>query len=234
MSAARRGIIYPCIIKPGWRNEAWQRQHGNDKVVVVNNPDELLDRLRSLYDRFEHLVVQEIVPGSERNIVCSFTYLTEESEPLGIFTSGKIRQFPPNFGNSSLVQQVSEPQVVALTVRICKQLGLVGYASIEFKKDERDGTYKVIEITPCRFNRQAGLADAAGLCLPYVWYCHVLRRPIDAVVKSGNEHGSAKSMSFGRSGTIGGRETIRSPGGSGAIRTWPSMNSSQGMTYCLS
>src|SRR5262249_29521849 len=102
MTTARREISYPCIVKPGWRDEAWQRQYGNDKVVVVNDPDELMRTLRSLHDRFAHLVVQEIVPGSERNIICSFTYLTEQSEPLGLFTSGKIRQFPPTFGNSSL------------------------------------------------------------------------------------------------------------------------------------
>jgi len=182
---ARRGISYPCIVKPGWRNEAWQRQYGNDKVIVVKNAVELKCTLRSLYNRFERLVVQEIVPGSERDILCTFTYLTEESEPLGIFTCRKIRQFPANFGNSSLVQQVNEPEVGELTVQISKQLGLVGYVSIEFKKDERNGTYKVIEITPCRFNRQTGLADAAGLCLPYVWYCHVLHRPVEPVVHSG-------------------------------------------------
>lgn len=105
---------------------------------------------------------------------------------MGIFTSGKIRQFPPHFGNSSLVRQVNEPKVVELTTQICKQLGLVGYVSIEFKKDDRDGAFKVIEITPCRFNRQTGLSDVAGLCLPYVWYCHVLNRPVEYGIKNGD------------------------------------------------
>jgi predicted ATP-grasp superfamily ATP-dependent carboligase len=61
----------------------------------------------------------------------------------------------------------------------------VGYASIEFKKDERDGVYKVIEITPCRFNRQTGLSEAAGFSLPYVWYCHMLNQPVECGVRSG-------------------------------------------------
>jgi hypothetical protein len=67
---------------------------------------------------------------------------------VGIFTSRKIRQFPPHFGNSSLVQHVHEPKVVELTAQICWQLGLVGYVSIEFKQDARDGAFKIIELTP--------------------------------------------------------------------------------------
>jgi len=179
-----RKLAYPCIVKPAWRDEAWQTQYGNQKVLIANSANELRLTFRGLYDRFEELAVQEIIQGGECNIICSFTYLNENSEPLGIFTSAKIRQFPPHFGNSSLVQQVKEPKVVQMTIQICKQLGLVGYVSIEFKKDDRDGAFKVIEITPCRFNRQAGLSDVTGLCLPYVWYCHLLKRPIQHVIKN--------------------------------------------------
>jgi predicted ATP-grasp superfamily ATP-dependent carboligase len=177
-----RKVAYPCIIKPAWRNEAWQTRFGNRKVIISNGPEELRANFRSLDDQFKGLTVQEVVHGDESNIVCSFTFLDERSEPLGIFISKKIRQFPPHFGNSSLVQRVSEPKVLELTTKVCKQLGLVGYVSIEFKKDDRDGAFKVIEVTPCRVNRQTGLSDEAGLSIPYIWYRQVLNMPVESAL----------------------------------------------------
>lgn len=175
-----REVAYPCIIKPAWRDEAWQARFGNLKVIISNGAEELRTNFRRLYDQFKELMVQEIVRGGESNIICTFTFLDERSNPRGMFTSSKIRQFPPHFGNSSLVRRVSEPRVEELTTRICKQLGLVGYVSIEFKKDDTDGEFKVIEMTPCRFNRQTGLSDDAGFSIPYVWYCHVLNMPVES------------------------------------------------------
>lgn len=185
IEAAARKLDFPCIVKPAWRDEAWQAYYGNQKVLIAQDAEELRLLCGSLHERHYEMTVQEIIPGPEPNIVCSFTYLNERSEPLGIFTSRKVRQFPPHFGNSSLVQQVYDQTVVELTAHICKQLGLTGYASIEFKRDDRDGMYKVIEITPCRFNRQAGLSEAAGFSLPYVWYCHLLQQPQDCELRSG-------------------------------------------------
>jgi len=185
IEAAARKLTFPCIVKPAWRDEAWQAYYGNQKVLVVEDAEELDLVCGSLQERRYEMTVQEIIPGPEPNLICSFTYLNDRSEPLGIFTSRKVRQFPPHFGNSSLVQQVQDDAVVQLTAQICKQLGLTGYASIEFKRDDRDGMYKVIEITPCRFNRQAGLSEAAGFSLPYVWYCHLLQQRTDCELRSG-------------------------------------------------
>jgi predicted ATP-grasp superfamily ATP-dependent carboligase len=176
-----REVTYPCIIKPAWRDDTWQRRYSDRKVIIRHGAQELESNIRRIYPQFKRLVVQEIVAGDESNIVCSFTYLNEHSEPLAMFTSKKVRQFPPHFGNSSLVQSTHEPTIAALTTKICKQLGLIGYVSIEFKKDARDGEFKLIEITPCRFNRQTGLSDAMGLSFPYVWYSQVLKRPVEFV-----------------------------------------------------
>lgn len=54
--------------------------------------------------------------------------------------------------------------------------------SIECKQDPRDNEWKIIEITPARFNRQSGLSEQAGFSIPYVWYCHLLNLPVEQVV----------------------------------------------------
>ncbi len=175
-------VPFPCVIKPAWRDQTWTMRYGHQKVLVAHDAEELKASLRYLLLQFPPMIVQEIIPGGEDRIVCSFAYLNRDSESIGIFTSKKIRQFPPHFGNSAMVQAVREPSVVGLTKRICKELGMVGYASIEFKKDPRDNEWKIIEITPARFNRQSGLSEQAGFSIPYVWYCHLLNMPVESIV----------------------------------------------------
>ena len=174
-------VGYPCIIKPPWRDKAWKALYGNRKVIISHGAEELESNIRRLYAQFKNLTIQEVIQGDEQQIICSFAFLDERSKPLGIFTSKKVRQFPPHFGNSALVQGVCEPRVVELTARICKQLGLVGYVSIEFKKDPKDGEFKLIEITTGRLNRQTGLSEIVGFSIPYIWYCHVLNMPVEIV-----------------------------------------------------
>jgi D-aspartate ligase len=169
-----RQVRYPCIIKPSWRTEEWIRRYGNTKVFRCESPAKLTRQFSQVFCYFDKLIVQEIVTGSETNIVCSFTYLDGRSEPLGMFLCRKVRQFPPYFGNTALAEATVVPEVEELTRRICKQLALVGYVSIEFKCDPRDNAYKILEITPARINRQAGLADVCGMNIPYLWYSYLL------------------------------------------------------------
>jgi predicted ATP-grasp superfamily ATP-dependent carboligase len=99
-----------------------------------------------------------------------------------MFLCRKIRQYPPDFGNTSLAEAVSAPEVEQISRRICKQLALVGYVGIEFKRDPRDNAYKILEITPSRIDRQAGLSDACGINIPYLWYAYLLGLNVKAGV----------------------------------------------------
>ncbi len=174
ISTISRLVLYPCIIKPSRCTEEWSLRYGNKKVFTCESPEELLKIYQQVSQEFSGLTVQEIVPGPESNIVCSFTYLDRQAEPLGMFLSRKIRQFPPYFGNTALAEAISAPEVEQITRRICKQLALVGYIGIEFKQDTRDNTYKILEITPSRINRQGGLSDTCGINIPYIWYSYLL------------------------------------------------------------
>lgn len=170
-------INFPCIIKPPLRNYKWRKIYKNRKVLIANERRELSRLLGEVIGLFQKVVVQEIIVGSESNIICSFTFLDINSEPIGMFVCRKIRQFPPHFGNTASAESIIDEKAVTLTKSICKQLSLVGYVSIEFKKDS-DNAYRIFEITPCRLNRQAGLANASGVNLAYIWYCYLIGHSI--------------------------------------------------------
>jgi D-aspartate ligase len=166
-------VRYPCLVKPPWRDAAWLLRRGNTKVLRCESPDELQAAGEEVLQACGRLAVQELVAGPESNIVCSFAYLNERSEPLAMFVCRKLRQFPPYFGNTALAEGVQDEAAAELTAGICRTLGLVGYASVEFKRDLKDGLYKILEITPSRINRQAGIADASGVSIPSCWYRHL-------------------------------------------------------------
>jgi len=163
-------IDYPCIMKPSWRDDHWMDQFRNTKVIICRTPAELISNYRRLHTLGYRVLVQEIVSGDETNILCSFTYLSELSEMLGVVVCRKIRQFPKDFGNTSLAETVVDQDVVELTGSICKKLKLTGYVSIEFKRDPRSNGLKIIEITPSRINRHADIAAVAGFNIPCFWY----------------------------------------------------------------
>lgn len=165
-----RTIEYPCIMKPSWRDGRWLDMFHNTKVIICSTPEELISNYHQLLTLGYNMLIQEILHGEENNISCSFTYLNELSEMLGVVVCKKIRQFPRDFGNTSLAETLSDENVVELTRGVCKKLKLSGYVSIEFKMDPKTNSLKIIEITPSRINRHAGIADVAGFDIPWTWY----------------------------------------------------------------
>lgn len=161
---------FPCIIKPPWRDRQWSRSQGTLKVFRARNCTELIAGGRKLLRHYDHGIVQEEVTGPETNLFCAFAFLDERSEPVTLSVCRKMRQYPPYFGNTALAESVVQPEVEQLTRDICRRLGLVGYASIEFKREPETGRWLVLEITPCRVDRQAGVTEIARRSVVAAWY----------------------------------------------------------------
>ncbi|MGQ9644425.1 MAG: carboxylate--amine ligase [Ignavibacterium sp.] len=170
LSETNFNFIYPFIIKPSWRNNEWLRTFKEKKVFVINNKNELVQCIKSLKDFPSEYIVQELIAGPDSNIYCSFAILDRDSEPLSMGLCQKITQYPPQFGNTSIARPIIMEEISSLSKKIFKKLGLVGYASIEFKLDQRDNTFRIIEVTPNRFNRQFATTAIQRLNLPYALY----------------------------------------------------------------
>lgn len=171
-------IRYPFIIKPSWRNNDWLKKFNEKKVFVINNSKDLKSTLLQLKEFSADYLIQEIVPGPESNIFCSFAILDKNSEPIESGFCKKITQYPPDYGNTSIATPVINEELKKLSDEIFWKLKLTGYASIEFKFDEKDRQFKVIEITPNRFNRQFAVTSLQGLNLPYTLYLNELGKEI--------------------------------------------------------
>ena len=175
--ALAREIGYPVLVKPHLRDAAWRGKHGV-KLYEAHSADELRRTVEALAPHHPRLLLQECVPGPEDQLVFSLTYLDANLEWLGMFTGRKLRQFPPRFGTSSMAQSRWDPEVARRSLAILRALRYRGYGSVEFKRDPRDGSLRIIEVTG-RTWYPHGLATACGINLPYLAYQDLLGLPVD-------------------------------------------------------
>jgi predicted ATP-grasp superfamily ATP-dependent carboligase len=161
-------IAFPCILKPS--NSVNFYKHFRLKVLEANNLAELIDGFHMMRKEGEEVIVQEIIPGGDDRLYTMGSYLDESSNVIAVFSGRKLRQYPIRYGLCSLGESVYEPEVVELGTRLLQGMGYHGISQVEFKKDERDDKFKLIEINARTWTWHM-LATACGVDLSYVAYC---------------------------------------------------------------
>lgn len=158
---------FPAVVKPCY-TFVW-RQRFSGKGLRVSSFDELVTRLDGIFAQPLDLIVQSVIPGPIHNLVSVCCYIDSEGRLLALMGQQKLRQWPLEQGVGTLVQVCPPPGVADLVIRFLIHAGYRGPAEVEFKLDESDGQWKLIEFNP-RFWEQTALATAAGLDFPYLYY----------------------------------------------------------------
>ena len=173
LAAAAAGVPFPAVLKPAVPL-AMVRRTGLKAVVV-----ETRDRLDRAYGRLSFcgsLLLQEVVPGGDEEVYISGTYHDAASRPLALFTGRKLRQHPRGFGVTRLGESRWSRELVDLTLKLLAQVCYQGVSDVEFKRDPRDGRFKLMEIN-ARYGFWGPLATASGVNLPYIAYRDAIGRP---------------------------------------------------------
>ena len=89
------------------------------------------------------------------------------------FTAAKVRLTPRSFGPPSVVVSRVIPEIIEPARRLLDALGYEGYSCTEFKRDPRDGVYKLMEVNG-RFNLSSLLMLRCGINLPAMAYRHAV------------------------------------------------------------
>jgi predicted ATP-grasp superfamily ATP-dependent carboligase len=103
------------------------------------------------------LVAQEYVPGWG----CGFFATYDKGECKRVFMHRRIREYPPTGGASSCARSFRDPRLASHGRRLLDGLGWHGIAMAEFRFDERDHDFKLIEVN-AKFWGSLELALAAG------------------------------------------------------------------------
>ena len=160
------GIIpYPCLIKPA-RPNSWHRRTvqdtlrripgGTEKTIVVHRADALVDAYERIAAIDPNVVVSEVIPGEDCELLYFVFYRSADGR-IWHFSGRKERIIPVHFGSASFVVSMAAEDLDRLSIAFIEKLGYRGLGGIEFKRDARDGSLKLIE-----FNARIGLWDALG------------------------------------------------------------------------
>jgi predicted ATP-grasp superfamily ATP-dependent carboligase len=163
---------YPCLVKP-LVSHRFQRVLGC-KLHVVNNHSDLLDKARQALENRLPVMIQEIIPGGDDQIYVYASYHDRTGEPLAEFTGRKIRQVPPGYGTTRVMVSTNTPAVIQLSRKLLGAIGYTGLCDVEFKRDPRDGEYKLIEIN-ARSGKWISAVSACGMNLPWIMYVDLAR-----------------------------------------------------------
>lgn len=167
---------FPCVVKPKYRSEAWIRA-GLRKAFIAEGADELRALMARLGRVEGDYVIQEWIPGADRDVHFWLAYYDREGRPVAGFAGRKLRQWPPLVGSTSVAEPSGLAGVEAEARRVLDPFGFRGLGSVEFKQDARDGALKIMEATVGRPNLQSEVAAVNGVDLAYVAYRNLIGLP---------------------------------------------------------
>ena len=171
---------FPVILKPALRMEI--NPFTKDKAWPTRDRASLLAR----YDEAcalvgpEMVMIQELVPGwGEAQF--SYAALFSNGEPAASIVARRIRQFPMDFGRfSTYVESVDEPPVAESALRLLAAVGFTGIVEVEFKRDPRDGQYKLLDVNPRVWGWHT-LGQRAGVDFPHLLWRLIKGEPLPQV-----------------------------------------------------
>lgn len=174
LSAVQSKIKAPYIIKPPyrhyWYGERFKEEVGQYRKAFIC---QTFDELELMYGKIARInpsvLIQEYVVGDDRQMYDINLLVTEDGTIKSKVIAQKLRVYPPKAGWGSYVRTVFDDQMMDVCQDIIEKLGLVGMVNIQFKKDERSGKPKLIEIHT-RTSIFDVLGAAAGQNVPAKYY----------------------------------------------------------------
>lgn len=119
------------------------------KGIWVTRKDELHAAWRRLHEQGFRLMAQEYVPGTASDHYFVDGFRDGRGEMTGLFTRQRIRISPPDFGNSSYCRSIPAGDLATPIEDVTRLLAALDYRGIfsaEFKRDRRDGVYRILEV----------------------------------------------------------------------------------------
>jgi len=171
---------FPAILKPAMRLSF--NRLTRDKAWRVENRASLLARYDEASNLLapEMLMVQELLPGGGESQF-SFAALCRDGVPLASVVARRTRQFPMDFGRfSTYVETIEEPKLVEPSLRLLSAMSFTGLVEVEFKRDPRDGKFKVLDVNPRVWGWHT-LCGRAGVDFPHLAWLLVRGEPVPDV-----------------------------------------------------
>ncbi len=171
-----RSLRPPLCVKPNNRSPAYDGTF--KKAYRVETQADARSLCERVLEKVGEVIVQEWIEGSNDSIYFCLCYIGHGASVA--FTGRKGRSWPPQIGLTAscwAAPEVAE-ELEELTIRFFRSIGLTsGFASMEYKRDQRDGGFRFVEPTVGRVDGQEEISALCGVNLCHVGYCDAAGRP---------------------------------------------------------
>ena len=178
LEAVPDAVFSSAILKP--RDSQPFIAHFGVKAVHVTSRDDARRQLRDLRAGGFSVILQEYIPGPPGNHYFVDGFVDRFGTVQAIFVRRRLRMYPLDFGNSTAmvsVQALEASEAVAAITRLLAHLKYRGMFSAEFKRDPRDGQFKIVEVN-ARAWWYVEYAARCGVDVCRMAYNDALERPV--------------------------------------------------------
>ncbi len=145
--------------------------------TIIAGPDDLAAVVSDLAEPFG-VLVQEYLPGETSIDWIVGGYCNAASETPALFTGRKLRSWPAHTGSTAYARVEANDELASLTRAFCKQIGYQGIFDADWRFDQRDGTYNLLDFNP-RVGAQFRLFEnEAGVDVVRAMHLDLSGRPI--------------------------------------------------------
>lgn len=119
------------------------------KAFPIAGLEESLRNLQTCLDDNLPMMLQEYIPGSPGSHYFIDGFIDRSGTTRALFARRRVRMFPSDYGNSTLMVSVPAADVAAAAQTLetlFADLKYHGIFSAEFKRDDRDGLFKLLEV----------------------------------------------------------------------------------------
>jgi D-aspartate ligase len=134
---------FPVVVKAA---EHSRRLNNGSSSFIVQSPEELLALCEpaELF-RPPNMILQEYIPGEDWIF---HGYRNAETDCFVGFTGKKLRSYPPLAGPTTLGVSILNEPLSRQTEAMLRFIGYSGVMDIDYRRDQRDGRYKLVDFNP--------------------------------------------------------------------------------------
>ena len=174
VKAFTEGTEFPVVVKAA---EQWLPLKDTLCAKVIQTREQLLDFCENYdYARSQRLIIQEYIPGDDW---VSHGYYNSEKNISVTFTGRKLRAYPTDAGSTALGLSLDNEMLRCASERLLKAVAYSGIVDMDWRKDERDGQYKILDCNPRVGQNFRMFENSAGIDVVRAQHLDLSGRRID-------------------------------------------------------
>ncbi|SHI49823.1 hypothetical protein [Pseudozobellia thermophila] len=178
-------LALPLIIKPNKREDLKIKIFRSYTIDSWKDFETVRNQLTAFMDKGVTFIASEIIPGHTNGTIYAYTaYRSPKTKKIeNEWIGRKLTQFPDDYGVFSSASNEAPEIIREQGRKLLEGMSLYGICEPEFKFDERDGKYKLMEIN-LRSMMWHRTGHLSGVYLQYTQWCDALNIPIPNYVQS--------------------------------------------------